>query len=382
MYKIAASTRFILAMFRLIASVQSDLGNSLLSLIEPYFPGQIKPEDRVGEGKANPARIGGRMLAVARKEVQGNDDRARDLLGDWLTYMVGRKQDFSKDFATWDKAVDACMTNIRRRGISESQGHIKKRRKEESLTKGGKDGDAPSGEETSLPTKGALGRALDDQVAIKQFVELLDEHMGDLRTSLPENEQKLFDLIFEDNVGSFASDIKDNMNQASAMKEKYPDLFKANEKRWSGFIGDLRKKLLNSIWNYIDKHMTQEEYRILKETFYGDVDPSYVRRKENEKVTERLDYQQGLDERKISRWKWEEENGKFDESERKSFDNLKKKLETAGVNTNAILAEEKPKIENWRIQKVKKSHAAANIFEQFALASRVASSNFVPEWLI
>lgn len=45
--------------------------------------------------------------------------------------------------------------------------------------------------------------------------------------------------------------VKENMGQSTALKERRPDLFKKNEKRWSGFVGDLRKKLLAKLEDYI-----------------------------------------------------------------------------------------------------------------------------------
>ena len=342
-YTIAPSIRLIMAMFRLYADINSGFGKALLGLISKCYPGE--------KIDADPQGVGAKMMNIVKKQVQYDETRAQDVIQDWLTYMVNHNQDFKADFPKWQDALNATYTNLRRRAISESMGKtrggwIKKKEKSVDQAYGTRPegGGAPEGGEAKMPTdpESALGKALDDKAGIKEFIDVIDEHIDDLKKSLTPNSRALFDLIFEDNIGSFGSDIKENMGQASALKEKYPQLFEKNAERWSGFVGDLRKKLLDEIWKYIDNNMEPAAYDVLKETFFGDADPSAIRQGEKKKVQDKLDYQRGIDERKISRFKWKDQNGTLTPKEKSSFDSLKKKLVKEGVDVNAIKAEENP----------------------------------------
>lgn len=373
---LAPSIRVLLAMFRLYADINTGLGKGLLDLIKKSYP-----EEKID---LDPQAIGAKLMNIAKKQVQQDETRAQDVIQDFLTYLVSKNWDFKKDFPRWQDALDAIYTNVRRRAISESMGKTRQKKREKSVDQaygtrpeGGGD---PEGGEGRMPTdpESMLGKALDDKAAIKEFVDLIDEHVSDLRNSLSKDTRALFDLIFEDNIGSFGSDIKENMGQASAFAEKNPELFKQNEKRWSGFVGDLRKKLLDEIWRYLDEYMEPAAYDQLKETFFGDVDPSAVRKKEKQKVQDKLDYQRGIDERKVSRFKWKAENGKLTPAEQKSFDTLKKKLEKEGVNVEAIKAEENPgKGKGKGGEDGGESQVAARTL---AIAARVASKKIEPHW--
>jgi hypothetical protein len=220
----------------------------------------------------------------------------------------------------------------------------KKKKQEKSVDDAfgvrGEGGGDPEGGEGRLPTdpESGLGKALDDKAAVKSFLDVIDEHIEDIKQFLSPDTRKLFDLIFEDEIGSFSSDIKENMGQASALKEKYPELYEKNAKRWSGFVGDLRKKLLTEIWNYIETEMSNKDFARLRDQFFSDVDPSVVRKLEREKSKGKDDYQKGLDERKLSRLKAKKESGSLTSQEQKDFDRLAKRLSEQGVDIDAIPA--------------------------------------------
>ena len=376
-------------MMRLYADINTGLGRGLLELIKKSYPGEKIDLD--------PQSIGAKLMNIAKKQVQQDETRAQDVIQEFLSYLVSKNWDFKKDFPKWQDALDAIYTNVRRRAISESMGKTRQKKRERTVDQaygqrpeGG--GDAEGGE-GRMPTDPdtLLGKALDDKAAIKEFVDLIDEHVDDLRNSLSKDSRALFDLIFEDNVGSFGSDIKENMGQASAFAEKNPELFKQHEKRWSGFVGDLRKKLLDEIWRYLDEYMEPAAYDALKETFFADVDPSAVRRTEKKKVQDKLDYQRGIDERKVSRFKWKEEQGSLSPAEKKSYDTLKKKLEKEGVDVGAIKAEENPGKgkgkgkggEESESQVATISSAVSHqlkIERTMMIAARVAAKKITPDW--
>jgi hypothetical protein len=369
-HSIAPSIRLLLAMFRLYADINTGLGRGLLELIKKSYPGEkIDPD---------PQAIGAKLMNIAKKQVQQDETRAQDVIQEFLSYLVSKNWDFKKDFPRWQDALDAIYTNVRRRAISESMGKSRQKKREKGVDEAygqrPEGGGAPEGGEGRMPTdpESNLGKALDDKAAVREFISLIDKHIGDLKASLSPDARALFDLIFEDEIGSFGSDIKENMGQATALKEKHPELYEKNAKRWSGYVGDLRKKLLEEIWNYIDDKMDPDERDQLRESFFSDVDPAYVRRMEKEKVKSKLDYQRGIDERKIARFKWKQEHGKLTDKEKSSFESLKKKLEKEGVNVDAIKAEENPgKDEGGESQVASRT---------LSIAARVAAKKTEPHW--
>ncbi len=373
---IAPSIRVLVAMFRLIADINTGLGKGLLDLLKKSYPGEKIDLD--------PQSVGAKLMNIAKKQVQQDETRAQDVIQDFFTYLVSKDWDFKKDFPKWQDALDAIYTNVRRRAISESMGTSRKKKREKGVDEAygqrPEGGGSPEGGEGRMPTdpESALGKALDDKAAIKEFVELIDEHIDDLRGSLSKDARALFDLIFEDNVGSFGSDIKENMGQASALKDKYPELYKEHAKRWSGFVGDLRKSLLEQIWKYLDEYMEPAAYDQLKETFFGDVDPSAVRRMEKKKVEDKAAYQRGIDERKIARFKWKEEQGKLTPAEKKSFDALKKKLEKDGIDVGAIKAAENP--EKGAEPESQVAFDSLSLERALSISSRISSRKTAFNW--
>lgn len=369
---ISASTRLILAMFRLYAGIAESFGRALMDMLYKQYPDQIA--QMKADPKANPAYVGNKLLQIAKKENQGSEDRAEDAIQNWFTYLVQSKWNFSKDFDNYSDALKAAYSNIRTRAISKSMDTSRKKKHEKSIDEAygvrGESGGEPEGGESRMPTPSEtnLGKALDDQVAIKSFIELIDDLIPDLRASLSDETRALFDLVFFDEIGSFGSDVDENMNQASEFKEKRPDLYEAHEKRWSGFVGDTRKKLLDEIWNFIKKHMTPDEYDTLKEVFFSDTSPKAVRKIERQKIQSKKDEQQGKDERKLARFKYEEGQGTLDPKEMKSYRNLEKKLRDQGVNVDDIWPEEKPDDKTWELHN--KNRAAASLIK---ITARVAA---------
>lgn len=362
-YVLAASTRLILAMFRLYAAVEDQIGKVVIDLLKRQFPDQVID--------MTPSQIGGKLLGIARRELQGNDADAQDAVSEFLTYITvgsqyetdenGRIQrdeegepiprkkakpfDFTKASATWQEALKKMFSNIRTTAISRSKGKMTKQKKERDIDRAfGKRDESgeSSGGEGNIPTDDSspLGKALDDHASIREFVSLIDEHLPDLQAHLSPDARKLFDLVFEDNIGTFGSDVKENMGQATALKEKHPELYEANAKRWSGFVGDLRKKLLSEIWSYLDNEMSNRDYARLRDQFFGDADPSAVRKQEKQKDADKGDYQKMLDENKVSRLKAKlEADGKLDDKDQKDLDRLTKRLKDQGVDVDKIKAD-------------------------------------------
>ncbi|HED37908.1 MAG TPA: hypothetical protein ENI76_06660, partial [Ignavibacteria bacterium] len=265
--RISNSIRLILSIFRLYAGIEEGFGESILQILEDQYPDQFIDMD--------PARLGHKLMGIARRQTQGNDSDAMDAIQDLLTYLstgprfkrddkgktivdptTGKMEeteeskpwDFTKDSDTWQEALVKIYSNLKSTAMSKSMGKMRKTKQERSIDEAfGRKTDDGGHEDAMnrIPdnTETMLSKALDDKTAIKEFIELIDEHLPDLRTSLSSDALKLFTLIFDDGVGDFSSNIKENMGQASALKEQYPDLYEKNIKRWSGFVGDLRRKL-------------------------------------------------------------------------------------------------------------------------------------------
>jgi hypothetical protein len=181
--------------------------------------------------------------------------------------------------------------------------------------------DVPEGGESRIPTPtdSPFSRALDEQAAIKQFMTVIGDQIPEMRSQMNNAQKLLFDLIFYDEEGGFGSDIQDNMGQASEFKKKLeqmaapdsksPDADTAREllerygKRWSGFVGDTRNSLLEFIEKYInDKNkFPAADLEKFQDMFYSDIDPVKQVYLQEEKGQERVDYQRGLDLRKMLR---------------------------------------------------------------------------------
>jgi len=390
---IANSVRLILAMFRLYADIETDFGKAALVLLKRAYPDQ--------KIDADPAQVGHKMMNIARKQLQYNDTDAMDAIQEYLAYVsTGSKFetdeegnrakfkvdeegnpvldeegkpipdpegeyisrvtpdpfDFAAGAETWQEALGNMYSNLRRKGITRSMKKIERGQKERGIDEafgrrtdeGGAEGGAermPTSEET------LLGKSLDDAAALKEFYTLIDEHIPDLKASMSEDVRAFFELVFDHNIGGFGSDIKENMGQATEFKEKFPEVYqrfldkwegkvKNIGLKWSSYVGDLRKKVLKEIWDYIETEMSNKDYLRLKDQFFSDVDPSAMRRQERQKGEEKGAYQQMRDENSLARLKAKlEKDGKLSDSDQQKFNRIKEKLEKQGVDVEAIKAD-------------------------------------------
>lgn len=406
--RIANSVRLILAMFQLYADIETGFGQAILNILKKNYPDQ--------DIDASASQIGHKMMAIARRQLQGNDDAAMDSIQNYLTYIaVGSKNetddegnivkdeegnpverttpkpfDFAKHFDTWKAALNAIYSNVKRNAMGRSMNKTKRNKKEkgidDSFGRKTEDGKAEDGE-SRIPTDEdtALGKALDDKAALKEFYDVLDEHIPDLKAFLSPNAAKLFDLIFEDNIGDFGSDVKANMNQATALKEKYPELYEENQKRWSGFVGDLRKKLLKEIWDYIETEMSNKDYARIREQFFSEADPSAVRKIEKQKGDDKTAYQKMLDENKVSRLKAKlEADGSLSKKDQGDLDRLSKRLKEQGVDVDAIKADADAGAagaKKKKKEKKQKEKEQQQISSLISIAHKLSASNIKPMWL-
>ena len=391
--RIANSIRLILAMFRLYADIETDFGKGALEILKRRYPDQ--------DIDADPAQVGHKMMNIARKQLQYNDQDAMDAIQDYLTYVStgsqyetdeeGKRAKFQVDKAgdpvldeggkpipdpegeyisrvtpdpfdfaagadTWEEALGNMYSNLRRKGITRSKKKIEKGQKERGIEEafgrrteeGGAEGGAermPTGDETML------GQALDDSAALKSFYELIDKHIPELKASMSEDSRAFFELVFDDEVGTFASGTKENMGQATEFKKNYPEVYqrfldkwegkvKKLSLKWSSYVGDLRKKVIEEIWDYIDEYMAKDEFQALREEFFSDYDPSAQQRQIEKKEEGKASYQQMRDENNIARLKAKKEkDGELSDADQKKFDRIKKKLEGQGVDVEAIKAD-------------------------------------------
>jgi hypothetical protein len=251
----------------------------------------------------------------------------------------------------------------------------------------GEEGGAPSGGEGRMPTdtENSLGRALDDQAAIKEFMDLLEDEVPNLRETLSPEEVALFDLIFYEDEGGFGSNIKENMGQASRLKEKLSEsesgktIVQKNEKRWSGFVGDTRKKLLAKITDFVENVLSPAQQQVLYDTFFSDTTEGDIEALEMKKESEKDAYQRGIDERKVSRLKWETEQGTISDKDKKTYEALLKKLKGQGVDVDSIKSSENPegsaKTTKTLREKRKQENPSSQQASAFAIAARIAFSH-------
>ena len=245
----------------------------------------------------------------------------------------------------------------------------------------GEDGGDASGGEGRMPTDSdsQLGRALDDKAAIKEFMDLLDEEVPNLQATLDTAERALFDLIFYEDVGSFGSDVKENMGQASELEEKLMEtesgraVVEKNKKRWSGFVGDLRKKLLAKITDFVEEVLSPAQQQVLYDAFFTDEGvEGEIEKVEQAKESEKESYQRGIDERKISRFKWETEQGTISDKDKKSYDSLVKKLKGQDVDVDSIKPSENPEGSAKTTKSIRDKRQQASIFSsQFFSGTKV-----------
>lgn len=376
-----------LSMFEIVADIETGFGKAIVDILKRNYPDQ--------DVNISPSSLGHKLMMIARKQNQNNDQNAMDAIADTIEYFsVGSKYetdaegkpvkdeegkrvlrtkarpwDFAKDFDTWQKALSAIYSNIKRHSMSNSVYRTKKEQHERSVDDAfgtrGDGGGAPEGGESRIPSDqdAWIGKALDEKIATKQFLEVFEDYIPEFIASLPFEQKELFNLVYEDDVGNLIAGTDENMNQASAFKEKLEKLvdadrpldpetgeidedapvdsdayriLKKNEKRWSGFVGDTRKKLKEALTDFVMDNMTPADRDILRAEHFKDTSPKTVRELERGKAQSGLDYQRGRDERKLANLKWVEKNMKMKPKDQTSLQSLTKRLKSEGVDVDAI----------------------------------------------
>ncbi len=350
--RIAAPIRFIIAMMRLYAGFESDAGKAILNILRKQYPGQDITETA--------GSIGAKLMAIARKQLQGNDTDSMDAIQNFLAYITtgstnetdekgvvkrdedgepiirstGKPWDFAKDFANWNDALRAMFNNLRTTAMSGSMGKSRRKKNERSVDDAfgtrDEDGGAKGNGEGRMPTPETteLGKALDDHAAAAEFFSAIEEWIPELEKTLSPEEKIIFESIMNDDGGSFGSDIKENMGHATLLKEKFqkelPAVYQKNEKRWSGFVGDTKKKILKKIEEFAEEELPESVYDTLYD-FHGS-DPKESEKLEQKKSKEKDDYQRGIDERKVARLKAKVDAGEASSDDKKDLERITKKL--------------------------------------------------------
>lgn len=216
------------ALHSIIALRTADLGFAAIEILKKRFP-----KEELG---ISPQKAGEQLRYMAYKGGRKSNEDQEDIIQRALEYWISAPTAGTKIRESWS----FLLNHVKMRSITQSQADRKNRHRfrpeqeddEEDQTQSG----APD---------------LDNVVGIKDFLEDLDDEIVDLEGKLTKDEKALFDLIFRDGVGAFSPGVKDNMSQSTALKEKHPEMFERNKMRWSGFVGDLRKKLLKKIESFL-----------------------------------------------------------------------------------------------------------------------------------
>lgn len=400
--RIAASIRFVIAMMRLYAGIESGFGQAILNILRKQYPDQNITETA--------GSIGSKMMAITRKQLQGNDDDSQDAIQNFLAYIAngstyetndkgvikrdkdgepimrttGKPWDFTRDFPTWEGALKAMFNNLRTTAMSGSMGKSRRKKNERSVDDAfgtrDEDGGAKGNGEGRMPTPDTteLGKALDDHAAAKEFFSAIEEWIPELERTLSPEEKIIFKSIMNDDGGSFGSDVKENMGHASILKDKFqeelPDVYAKHEKRWSGFVGDTKKKLLKKINDFAEEELPESVYDTLYD-MHG-ADPKESEKLEQKKSEEDAEYQRNIDINKVARKKAKVDAGTATEDDKKDLERLSKKLKGMGVDFDAIepninAGANKPKKPKKPKSKDEKAAQAASVLVMAsALASR------------
>jgi len=343
--KISAQIRFIYSVFRIIADIESNFGRAILDILKKQFPGQ--------NIDISPSKLGFQLMFVAKKQVQGNEQDAMDTIQNFLTYLVQSKWDFTKDsegnpIEDWHIALDNIFTNLRRKAISRSISKKKLRQHEtpleEEFGRRPEEGGPPEGGEARIPdvpgrslAESPIAKELDNRAAIKEFMDVIQDHLDDMRSYFSSETKELFDVIFEDEVGTFGDDIKENMNQASALRNRSPDLYEQHQQQWSSYVNKLRVSLLKEIMDYIEDEMSYKDFMRLKEFFFADAVPEAIRKIEKTKSEHKDEYQLELDKRAYGRYKYMINNNiALSGAELNKFKIVEKRLKSMGIDLKSI----------------------------------------------
>lgn len=350
-------------MMHLQAGFESDAGRYILDILRKQYPGQDITETA--------GSIGAKLMSIARKQLQGHDSDSQDAIQKFLQYIstgsqhetdargvikrdaegepvmrsTGKPWDFAKDFDTWDKALKAMFNNLRTTAMSGSMGKSRRKKNERSVDDAfgtrDEDGGAKGNGEGRMPTPvdTELGKALDDHAAAKEFFDAIADWLPKLEKTLTPEEKIVFDSIMDDDIGSFGSDIKENMGHATFLKDKFqtqlPAVYQKHAGRWSGFVGDTKKKLQKKITDFAEEELPESVYDTLYDT-HG-ADPRESEKLESKKSQEKDDYQRGIDERKVARLKAKADGDSgLSSGDEAELARLTKKLEGIGVDVDAI----------------------------------------------
>jgi hypothetical protein len=360
--RVAAPIRFMLAMMRLYAGIESNFGKAVLDILRKQYPDQEITETA--------GSLGAKLMSVARKQLQGNDTDSMDAIQNFLAYIAtgsthetddkgvikrdadgepvmrstGKPWDFRKDSDTWQEALRKMFNNLRTTAMSGSMGKSRRKKNERSVDDAfgtrDEDGGAKGNGEGRMPTPvdSELGKALDDHAAAKEFFDAIQEWLPELEKTLSPEEKIIFDSIMEDDIGSFGSDIKENMGHASFLKEKFqeqlPDVYAKHEKRWSGYVGDTKKKLYKKITDFAEEELPESVYDTLYDA-HG-ADPKESEKLEQRKEQGKSDYQRGIDERKVARLKAKADGEGLSPADEEEIARLTKKLKDVGVDVESI----------------------------------------------
>lgn len=428
---LSASTRFILAVLRLSADIAEGFGQAVIDILSKQYPEMKDEMTEDPQYAENPAAsIGHKLVAIARKQLQYNEQDAYDAIQDMLVYIVTSKFDFKAETkkgkpgaSTWRKALSNIYANLHAKAMSHSfkkfksgkhtdeevyadmlwrrnqalGGNVrytwtdkddddfmdvgkrlvnkgvdlkaivptKLRRKnvrdksiDEAFGKRGEEGGAPEGGLGRMPQDldTAEGMPLDEKAAKKSFLDALDQLIPDLKRSLPltnDNlpaQKMLFDFIFdEDGSGTFLPDIKANMGQATDFRnyleeistragpnaKEAKEILKRYGKRWSGFVGDTRTRLMKSIQNFVEEYLPEHEYEQLWNAFYSDVTPQAAEKIQTKRNLEQLSYLRNVDLRKLLRMEERQKLGLLSDKEMKDRSSLRQRLLKDVANENA-----------------------------------------------
>jgi hypothetical protein len=419
---LSASTRLILAVLRLSADIAEGFGRAVIDILSKQYPEMKKEMAEDPQFAENPAAsIGHKLVAIARKQLQYNDQDAYDAIQDLLVYIVTSKFDFKAETkkgnpgaSTWKKALSNIYANLHAKAMSHSFKKFKSgkhtdeeiyadliwrrtqalgensrytwtdkddeelmnvgnrlvkngvdiksiaptklRRKnvrdkslDEAFGKRGEGGEGPEGGVGRMPQDADTieGMPLDEKAAKKSFLDALDQLIPDLKQSFPLTNDKLpaqrmlFDFIFdEDGSGTFLPDVKANMGQATDFRNYLEEIstragpnakeaqaiLKRYGKRWSGFVGDTRTRLMKSIQNFVEEYLPENEYEQLWNAFYSDITPQSAEKIQTRKNLEQLSYLRNVDLRKLLRMEERQKLGLLSDKETKERSSLRQRL--------------------------------------------------------
>ena len=437
--RLSASTRFILAVLRLSADIAEGFGKAVVNILQSQYPEMKKEMAEDSQYRENAAAsIGHKLVAIARKQLQYNEQDAYDAIQDLLVYITSSKFDFKAKTkkgkpgaSTWRQALNNIYANLRARAMSHSFKKFKAgkhtdedryadmmwrrnqvingnprytwtdeddedleelgrqlltkkvdlkqivptklRRKnvrdksiDEAFGKRGEEGGAPEGGLARMPQsvkpEDMMGMPVDEKAAKKSFLETLDQLIPDLRRNLPMTADRLpaqrflFDFVFEeDGSGTFLPDIKANMGQATdfrnyleeiAMRQG-PNAAEARGilnrygKRWSGFVGDTRQRLMESIQKFVEEYLPEHKYEQLWNEFFTDLSPQAAEKAQLRGEAAQLSYQRGLDLRKILRQQERDKLGMLPAKDKTDLVKLMQRVK------NEITEEHKERVLEW-----------------------------------